>query len=205
MSMKYETKRYRVPVGPNGAGAALGTIQSITDDVAQVRLDAGSLVAVSLRTVRGKSARLREGERWLLDSHYGNGWEFASYINSGDDRQPGWQVPALQSGWANFSDPATGWVTGTSHYASAGYCLDADQMVRLRGTVAGPSVSAADAAGPVAADIFRLPSWAWPDADGILLFATASGQVKVYPDGWVRAVTGSASKVALDGVAFLAV
>lgn len=188
--------------GPGMSGSMLGTVTGVDGDYAQVAMDLGSTERVSVKYLRGKSFRPAAGERWLFDCAYGIRWQFAMYLGPQDATNPtGWVTAALNGSWAHYSAPGT-WTSGSGLYSPVSYRLDVDGLVRLRGTAAGPSVSTSDAAGPVAADVFQLPAWARPDTAGQLLFGTASGQLKVFPDGFCRAVTGTPSKISLDGITF---
>lgn len=192
----------------SGASFVRGVIEDIVGNVATVRLSTGNqIVHVRTDLLRAKGAAPQIGENWLLDQPYAAGWMFAVPVGYGGlNAAPEWTAATLLGAWTNYSAPGP-WTAGSGLYSPAGYLKDDAGVVWLRGAVAGGTVTASDAAGPIAADILQLPVGYRIGPDGQRLFPTygsAAGAVLVMPDGYVRAYAGSATRFSLDGVSFLA-
>lgn len=201
----------KMPVNPGAVlGAAMsldyGTITGIDGTMAEVTMTSGTQ-KVRITMTRGKSGIPAVGETWILDKLYGD-WQFAVLVNAPIPRAPAWVVPLLAGSWVNVNTTALAWASGAATVPQAAYYLSLNNFVSMRGVVTGPSVSTANTAGPLAADIFRLPAGSRPSNAGPVKCPVNSngafGSVTVYPDGYVRAAIGSATAVDLSGVRFLA-
>lgn len=140
---------------------------------------------VSITPRRGKGGIPAKGETWVLDQTYGS-WMFAVLLDP--PRLPDWIPSVLLAPWAG---------------APVGYLLDSSGMVRLRGTVAAGVASTSTAAGPIAADVFRLQKGYRPEISAVFPVASnhSYGEITVLPDGYVRASAGAVNW-SLDPVAF---
>jgi hypothetical protein len=194
----------------SGSGVSLvtGTILGISDNIAQVRLSMGNKIEpVRTDVLRAKGVAPKEGELWFMDQQFGSGWFFAAIVSYPGADALTWASPTLLGAW---SDLHTGdWSTTNGMPAPVGYAREETGWVALRGTVGGGTVTASNAVGPISADIFALPDGYRPPTDGQQRFPVVSGSnafgaVVVRPDGYVRAVAGSAASVSLDGCRFLA-
>lgn len=194
-----------------GANSVTGYVTGVDGNVAKVIVPGGNEITVRIDRLRGKSIAPKAGETWILDQPYGSGWMFAVCLGyKGSDEPPEWLAAMLLGSWVNAS-PLGAWTPGSGLYSPAGFCRDEWNWVSLRGTVtAGTITNDLSTAGPIAADIFRLPAGYRPSVTGQLVFPVASastagvGQVLVMPDGYVRATYGDATALSLDGVRFLA-
>jgi len=182
-----------------------GYVAGIDGVLADVTLKSAGETQVRVDIRMGASSPPQVGQTWLLDKTYGF-WVFVLLLGAD---VPSWQVPALRAPWTASNTGA--WAAGSSIEPPVGYFRSMDGWVRLRGSVASGVPSTADTAGPIAADLFQLPVGYRPSPDGLLRFAALSttstsalGEVKVYPDGWVRVSQSANTRTSLANVAFQA-